>query len=309
LHNLHGYYLDFFKLIEFIGKQGVPVIWTLHDEWPITSLLAHSMNCSHCKTGKGKCINTYTYPKTYNKIFLNFTLKKKQKYFSSLEKLTIVCPSKWLAERIKESYLNKSNIVTIYNGIDLNLFKPLTNKEELRKKYNLPVNKKIILFSASNFREKGKGIDYIIKIIERLKKDDISFLIIGNNQIVQKDNIYNFGYIPSQEKMNELYALSDLYIFPSLAETMPLAPLEAMASGLPVVTFNIGPMKEIVTEKEGALVRVGDIEALISATKLILDDDEKRKKISDNARKKIVDNFSLEKMLENYENLYNYHRF
>ena len=304
LHNLHGYYLNFFRLINFLKSQKIPLIWTLHDEWTTTSLLAHSMDCVHCKTGKGKCINAYTYPKTYNKLFLNFMLKRKQKYFGGLEKLTIVCPSKWLTERVRESYLSKFNIVTIYNGVDVNLFKPSENKKGLREKYNLPIDKKIVLFSASGFKEKRKGIDYVIKTAERLENNNVLFLGVGGGQIPQRNNIHNFGYVSDRKTMSELCALSDLYIFPSFAEIMPLAPLEAMASGLPVIAFRIGPMKEIITENEGVLVNIGDSKALTQAVKLILANDKLREEMAYNARERVVNNFSLKKMLKNYENLY-----
>ena len=304
LHNLHGYYLNFFGLIIFLKSQKIPLIWTLHDEWPTTSLLAYSMDCVHCKTGKGKCINAYTYPKTYNKLFLNFMLKRKQKYFGGLEKLTIVCPSKWLTERVRESYLSKFNIVTIYNGVDVNLFKPSENKKGLREKYNLPIDKKIVLFSASGFKEKRKGIDYVIKTAERLENNNVLFLGVGGGQIPQRNNIHNFGYVSDRKTMSELYAFSDLYIFPSFAEIMPLAPLEAMASGLPVVAFKIGPMKEIITEKEGILVEIGNTKDLTLGTKSILEKDNLRKDMSNNARERVVNQFSLGKMLKNYESLY-----
>ena len=74
--------------------------------------------------------------------------------------------------------------------------------------------------------------------------------------------------------------------------------IEAMASGLPVVSFKIGPMKEIITENEGVLVNIGDSKALTQAVKLILANDKLREEMAYNARERVVNNFSLKKMLK-----------
>jgi hypothetical protein len=52
IHNLHGYYVDFFRLFVFLRNRGIPILWTLHDEWAITSLKGHSNDCQHCLTGQ-----------------------------------------------------------------------------------------------------------------------------------------------------------------------------------------------------------------------------------------------------------------
>ena len=306
-HNLHGYYLNFFQLAKFIQEKNIPVVWTLHDEWAITSLLAYSMDCSHCLTGKGKCTNLYSYPKTYNKFFLKFMLNKKQTIFESFKKLIIICPSYWLTERIKKSYLGKFKIYTIYNGVDIKLFKPIPDKEKLRKKYNLPLNKKIVSFSITNLKNKIKGGDYLIKIMKGfLNKINVIFLCVGDKKIKEK-NLINFGYISDKQKLNEFYNLSDVFLYSSLAEIFPLIPIEAMACGLPVVAFEIGPLKEIINDNyDGFLVKNINEKSLLDTVNILLENDDLRKQIGYNAAQKIVKNFSLEKMLNNYENIYNY---
>lgn len=79
LHNLHGYYLNFFDLFAFLKTAGIPIIWTFQDEWPLTWLPAHSMGCAHCKGDAGKCSTTYPYPKTYCTLFRGYMLKRKKK--------------------------------------------------------------------------------------------------------------------------------------------------------------------------------------------------------------------------------------
>ncbi len=305
LHNLHGYYLNFFTLISFLETIDVPVVWTLHDEWLITPLSAYSYDCPHCKTGRGKCTNNHTYPKTYNKTFLKLMFLKKQKSFATLKKLTLICPSKYLAERIKNSYLNKFNIITIHNGVEIEIFKPTENKKELREKYNLPIDKKIVFFSAAEFKEKRKGVNHIIKASHSLKNENILFLGAGKGNIPKAENIHNFGYVSDKKTMADLYALSDIYIFPSLAEIMPLSVLEAMSSGVPVVGFEIDAMRELVSKKEGILTQINNSDSLIKSIQKILDNDNLRKEMSFNARERVVNSLSLDKMIKEYESIYN----
>ena len=64
LHNLHGYYLNL-DFIKFLGKIDIPVVWTLHDGWPITGRCAYWFDCEKWKTGCGNCPDLSSYPKSF----------------------------------------------------------------------------------------------------------------------------------------------------------------------------------------------------------------------------------------------------
>lgn len=286
-HNLHGYYLNFYNLIDFLKQANIPIIWTLHDEWALNPILAHSV--------KG-----YSYPKTYNKIFLNFFFSKKRKLFANILNLTIVCPTRWQVEKIRDSYLKDHNIRLIHNGINTNLFKPVLNKENLREKYRLPIDKKIILFSATNFKDENKGTKYIIDVAINLK--EYFFLGVGKGNLPAIENIKVMSYIKDREVLAELYALSDMFCITSLAETQPLVVLEAMASGLPVVGFYILGLREIINKEVGSLVPVADLKKLAEA--IVANTGRNQITKARNARELAICEFSLECSLSNYKSLY-----
>ncbi|MFA7245505.1 MAG: glycosyltransferase [Candidatus Magasanikbacteria bacterium] len=247
LHNLHGYYLNYKLLLNFLNKLNIPIIWTLHDEWALTWLPAHSMGCQHCISAEGKCINRYLYPKTYNKIFANWSLKRKINLISSISNLTFVSPAKWLAKKVNLVY-PKLTVKIIVNSVSFSIIN--IDKKLLREKYNLGQNKKIVLFSSGNLNDPNKGLKYIIKIASNLiKEKDIVFVLVGQGKKKKLSNIVYLGYL-NEKQMEEVYALSDMYCFFSEAETMPLSLLEAKSAGLYIFSMDISASKEVLEDYE-----------------------------------------------------------
>ncbi|HBU06918.1 MAG TPA: hypothetical protein DEB09_02450 [Candidatus Magasanikbacteria bacterium] len=304
LHNLHGYYLNFSFFIKFLAKEKIRVIWTLHDEWAITWLSAHSMGCEHCQTLEGKCKNKYSYPKNYWPILAKYNLKRKKKIFSLDWSPIIISPAQWLTNNIRKSFLNKFEIRTITNGVDTNLFQPTSNRTALRVKYNLPIDKKIILFNIGDFKDKNKGMNYIIDLIKILDKNDYLFLGLGKGVFYAKENVRLVGYIKDKHILSDYLALSDVLCFTSLVETMPLTVLEALSCGLPVLGFDILALRDLINEKVGRLVPV-DSGQLAKNMVDLLNNEEILKDKGIDAREYILANYTKERFLSSYFKLYN----
>ena len=154
LHNIHGYYLNYKVLFEYLSTIDTPIIWTLHDCWTMTGHCAHfdAAGCDKWKTGCHKCQLKGEYPKSIllDRSSRNYNLKKR--LFTALKNATIVPVSQWLGNIVKESYLSKHNIKVINNGIDINIFKP-TDSKELRNSLNIG-DKKVLLGVATAWSEK-----------------------------------------------------------------------------------------------------------------------------------------------------------
>lgn len=302
LHNLHGYYLNFFKLLEYLNKQNIKIIWTLHDEWLFTWLPAHSMGCQHCKTLKGKCVNKYKYPRNYLPLFSRLMLKKKREILE-YKNINFICPAQWLYEEaINEFGLQKVSLIS--NGVDVNVFQPHQNKIALRKKYNLPLDKKLVLFVVNNFRDKNKGGKYFIELAEILKNESIVFGVAGQSNISNQRNIIKFGYISNQASLAEIYSLSDVYCFLSSVEvTVPLTVLGAMSCGLPMFGFNNMVLNNLVYDN-GQLVDYGDIDALALAITTCLKNEQLLLDYGQNSRKTVLEKFDQEKNFVLYKNFY-----
>lgn len=303
LHNLHGYYLDI-SFFNFLSKLKIPIIWTLHDNWPITGRCTYPFNCSRWKKGCGKCPNLSWYPKTFfDNSKLMWMLKKEQ--ITKIKNLTLVCPSKWLAKRVTESYLKKYKITVIPNGIDTNFFRPYSERNIKKIRDNLTLNnKKIILFIGADIKDKRRGLKYFIKSISYLKREEWIILLVGEKVNIKSNiDILQLGYIP-RELLPFIYNIADIFCITSLEDNFPTTVLESMSCGTPIVGFKVGGIPEQVSSNCGILVEPEDSKSLSESFYKIMEDNIKYKKYCKNSRKRVLSYFSLEKFKSRYLNLY-----
>jgi len=308
LHNLHGYYLNL-DFIKFLGRLDIPVVWTLHDGWPMTGRCAYWFDCEKWKTRCEKCSDINRYPKTFIDSS-SFMWKKKKEYFNSGWNPIIVCPSQWLADKVKESYLSKHQVKVIPNAIDIEIFKP-KDKDFIRKRYGISTKKKIVLFIAADIQDERKGVKYFLKSLKHIKSENLIIITLGKklnfkSSIEINDiEIKQLGYTKDRNKISDIYNISDIFCISSLDDNFPTTVLEAMACGIPVIGFKVGGIPEQVTEDCGIMVKPKDIEALGRALEKLLNDDELRRKFGVNCRKRVLQNYAIEKFTKKKKKIYN----
>jgi glycosyltransferase involved in cell wall biosynthesis len=302
-HNLHGY---FFKLdtLRKISKEK-PVVWTLHDMWAVSAHCAYPPEDS-LKNGFYQCseLRHYAQIEWHNEKYLMF--KKRRVYQQT--KIHLVTPSEWLKKLVSQSVLKDKPINIINNGIDTEIFKP-QDKSKLRQKLGIPENKKVILFlAAGGTDDPRKGWQFAEAVVKKFSQNNNTlFLSVGGS----KEDRSGFGlwFIPGtrdRTKIAEIFSLSDIFLFPSLADNFPLTVLESMASGTPVVAFDTGGVKEqIIHKKTGYLTKYKNAEDLSSGLEWFLSlSSQEQETISLNCRQRTENNFTIEKMTDNYLNLY-----
>lgn len=307
LHNLHGYYLNL-SFINFLKKMSIPVIWTFHDGWSMTGHCAYWSDCTKWKAGCGNCPDLSSYPKSFIDS-TSFMWKKKKNYFSSGLNLAIVCPSQWLADRVKESFLREYQVKVIPNAVDIEIFKP-KNKSIFRKKYGIPIEKKVILCLAADLKDERKGLKYFFKSLKYITAKNWMVVTVGKvinyDKIKEIDiEIKQMGYIDDKNEISNVYNIADIFCISSVDDNFPTTVLEAMACGIPVVGFNIGGIPEQVIEGCGFMVKSKDTEALGKALEKLLNNEELRRKFSENCRKRVLQNYTISKFSDNYMRLYN----
>lgn len=265
LHNIHGYYVNYEMLFQFLSEYKKPVVWTLHDCWAFTGHCSHFdyVGCEKWQNGCEKCIQLKEYPSVWLKDNSALNYAKKKELFTSLSDLTIVTVSHWLKSVVDKSFLSKFPIHTIYNGIDLEKIYPI--ESDIREKYHLE-KKKIVLGVASNWGEK-KGIDTFCKLAQKVS-EDIQIVLIRVPDKIKKslpDNILCIDNVLSGDDLTKWYSVADVYVNASVEETMGLTTVEALACGTPVVVMNATASPELVTEECGIVVEKDDINALCKA--------------------------------------------
>ncbi len=298
LHNLHGYYIHVGILFDYLKKTNKKVIWTLHDCWGFTGHCAHFDGIS-CDKWKEKCYDcpiTGEYPFSWNKHNVSKNYERKKEVFTSIQdNLTIVTPSNWLKEKVKESYLKDCNVVTIHNGIDLNSF--FYNKDsDFKKKYNL--EDKFVVLAVASIWDNSKGLDHLIKLASELPKN-MKLVVVGSNK-KEIPNAINIPRTSSISELRDIYSSSDVFINLTRNDTFPTVNIEAMACGLPVITYKTGGSPEILTSKTGIVIEKNDLDSM-KASLMVLSNYNtfKKEDCIKNASK-----YSLENMYKEYLELY-----
>ncbi|MFD2671978.1 glycosyltransferase [Marinicrinis sediminis] len=305
LHNLHGGYFHPYSLAKVSSAK--PIVWTLHDMHAFTGHCAYSFDCDRWKTGCGHCPDLDTYARIRHDSTSQLW-KDKQEIYAQTE-MTIITPSLWLKKKAEQSVLKDHPIELIYNGIDIDTFKPL-NREAMRGKWGIPKNKVTIgcVANGGSFADPRKGGYYIKQVLEILNQRSQNFLFVNigsNNEAGEDQNFINTGYIDHEEDLAEIYSTLDIFLFPSKADNCPLVVMEALSCGVPVVTFNTGGIPELVAHgKTGFIGNAGDIEALVCHLMQLITDSELRKMFSIQAREVACQRFDHSKTLRLYEDLY-----
>jgi glycosyltransferase involved in cell wall biosynthesis len=288
--NFHWIGCETISLSE-INKINKPIVWTLHDMWPISGIYHYSIDKKYFNN---ECKNFFK--KKYFNFLDRFTKKRKKILFKN-KKIHIISPSKWLLEEAKKTGLPFGKTEVIPYPIDINFFKKSENIEILKKKYNIPENKKILLFSSNILNEPRKGSKIILNIIKNnflLNNNYIIIMLGDNNNFI--DPILNaeikfFGNVTNYSQVKDLYSISDVLLFPSLIDNLPNTILEAMSCGLPCVAFDCFGMKEIIKHKRnGYLAKPYSVEDFKNGINYIL---LNRVKLANYARISMRNNFSL----------------
>ena len=261
LHNLHNSYINLSMLFSFLKKRKVKVIWTLHDCWAFTGHCPHftMVKCDKWRTGCGECPQPDTYPRM-KRDRSGESWKLKKKWFSGVKDMTIVTPSKWLADLARESFLSEYPVRVINNGIDLDIFR--YRPSNILEKYNLR-SKYVVLCVSSTWGER-KGLDVFVSLASRLG-DDYTIVLIGTDDRIDEqlpDNIVSVHATTNREELAQYYSAADLFVNPTREENYPTVNMEAIACGTPVLTFRTGGSPEIPDSRSGYVVETDDIDEM-----------------------------------------------
>lgn len=261
LNNLHGYFLNIELLFNYIKKKNIPVIWTLFDCWSFTGHCTY-FDFSGCDKWKDicySCVNKSNYPGSFFVDRSRINYKIKRELFSGISDLTLVVHSQWLKSLLAHSFLKDYPREIIYNGVDINIFKPSSKKDI----YN---NKKIILGVANQWI-KRKGFDDFLELAKVIP-DEFVILIVGDISNSYRRIPKNVVLLGSTKDINELcyfYSIADVFVNPTYEDNFPTTNIEALACGTPVISYDTGGSSESFDYQSGIKVEKGNIDHLYLA--------------------------------------------
>ena len=265
LHNIHGNYLHYPTLFEYIKVRKIPLVWTLHDCWAMTGHCVHftAVNCNKWKSACYQCPRLSSYPKSWfwDRSALNYECKKSS--FTSVPDMHVVTVSDWLKTVVQESFLSDFPIRTIHNGIDVSSFYPRETEDIIKNKYNL--NGKFVILGVATGWSRENGLYEFIELSKRLP-DSFAIVLVGVDDSVKSilpKGIIGINRTDSVDELAMLYSAADIFINGSFEETFGLVTAEALACGTPVIVYDSTACAEIVNSKVGYIVPVGDLDQII----------------------------------------------
>jgi len=294
--------------IEDLKNIKAPIVWSLHDNWAFTGGCHIMWECEKYKNECGLCprLGSTKDNDLSRKIF-----KRKYIIFSKIENITIVGLSKWLTECSKNSTLlkNKKHI-NLPNPINTDIYKSF-EKKKARELWNLPKNKKLVLFGAMDATSDiNKGFAELIKALSILNLKNIELVVFGSNEPERSQNLgfktHYMGHLHDDVSLVTLYSAVDVMIVPSLQESFGQTASESMACKTPVVAFGATGLLDIVNHKKnGYLAKPFDVEDLANGIEWVLNlDDNLYDKLCKNAREKVVREFDSKIVAKKYIELY-----
>lgn len=299
LHNLHGYYVNYPMLFNYLKKNNIPTVITMHDFWLMTGHCAYiNKLCVRWKTGCGHCPRVNQYPATK----MDCSAKNwqvKAELFANMPNVTLVPVSHWLRRYADASLLKNVKQQVIYNAIDTEVFKPYDKSE-------VPVTgvdwSKFSIMSIATRWTVANGFSDVIQL-STILPEDCQIVMVGLDDDQMRTlpaNIVGFKKTESFTQLQELYSKSDVIFNPNTEVTFGLVTVEAMACGTPAIVLRNTAGEELVDEQTGFVIdRVEQVLELIPVLK-----SKDKTKVSA-CRQRVVELFNADKQYRKYFELYN----
>lgn len=262
LHIIHGYYINYPLLFDALRLWGGPVVWTMHDCWPLTGHCPSfiSPECRRWRTdseGCHDCPAKRLYPASLfaDRSARNYRLKRDT--FTSLgDHLTLVPVSHYIADCMADSYLSTAKCVKIYNGVDTDRFAPVPD-----------VKREPMALAIASRWDSRKGLADIRALASRLP-DGMRLCVTGltdSQAATMPEGTMIVPRVDSTADLAALYSRAAVLVNPTYGESLSMVNLEAQACGTPVATYDAGGTAETVTPLTGIMVPRGDVDALARA--------------------------------------------
>lgn len=306
-----------FVTLPLLGSLRRPIVWTMHDSWAFTG------GChvpGYCKRFRETCGACPALNSKWEWDLSRWNWYRKRSAYRHFPQV-VVTPSEWLAEEVRRSSLLSSQPVhVIPNPLDIRRFSSV-DKEMSRRLLGLPLQKKLLLFSAMGaVTDQNKGFDLLKAALDTLPewvRNETVLVIAGASESPGLDTVAShcLGTLHDEVAMRLLYSAVDMLVVPSRSESFSLVAQEAMSCGNPVVAFAVGGLKELIMPgNNGLLAEPENAEALGQSLLTLLSDDELRERLGRQARMTCVERFDYIKCAGRYDDVFHeamaaYHGF
>ena len=299
-------------VIRKILQSGKPVVWTMHDIWPATAICHLTLGCNQFKTG---CHHCKYLPGGGGTNDLAARVWRRKRHLLDRQSISFVACSRWLEQEARQSALLAGQKLTnIPNPIDTRVFCP-GSREEARRRLELPLDKRLVLFVSQRATNQNKGVNYLIEACRQLHdqypemRSQAGVVILGGHADEVVDELpfssYPLGYVSDEHRIADVYRAADVFVLPSLSENLPNTIMEAMACGVPCIGFKVGGIPEEIDHmKNGYVAAYRDAADLARGLRWVLSEAD-HDALSAAAVAKVRRSYSQQSVALRYTELYN----
>lgn len=301
--HLHWINSGFLRLEE-LKRLKCPVVWRLADMWPMVGAEHYVGECLRYEVG----YSAANRPTLGGWLDLNkHTWNRKRRVYANIANLTVVTPSKWLADCARRSVLFRGRrIEVIPTGQNLDVYRPIS-KEIARAILNIPLTEKLIMTASMQLDDNRKGVDLLKTGLGMLKDRGYAIMLLGGSSGVPDlpMPVYTLGKLHDDLALSLAYSAADVFVAPSREENLPNTVIEAMACGTPAIAFNIGGMPDLIKPMcTGYLAKAYDAEELAHGIETILENDGLRTEMAWAGRVLVESEHSEQLQARRYLTLY-----
>jgi glycosyltransferase involved in cell wall biosynthesis len=307
---IHLHWVARMMRLETLARFNKPIVWTLHDSWAFTGGCYLPGDCTRYKESCGKCpvLRSSVEDDLSHRVW-----QRKQKAWKDLN-LTIIAPSHWMAECARKSSLFRDKrIEVIPNEIDVDIYKPV-DKRTARDSLALPHDRRLILFGASQFtKDRNKGFHLLVQALDELAgsilRETVELVTFGSPESASSPRLSirarYLGWVSDDVSLARIYSAADVFVLPSIQESLGYTVMEAMACGTPCVAFNQGGVPDLIDHQHnGYLATPFNPADLAQGIIWVLENEERGKKLSLHSRQKVEREFAVGKVAERHITLY-----
>lgn len=303
------------------GIQVIPVVLTTKfDLWNLRKLIKnHNIEIIHCHGYKSSILSFLAEGMNGKRIIItchlwtNETLRLRLYAFLEsfvMKRVSIlVAVSETIKSAISRMGIKRDCISVIHNGIDMEKWQKLHNFNKLMYKKKIGLKEGSIIVSLFGRLNLQKGHKFLFEAISGLNGNNIEVICLGDGPLRQDLEVlsrklsinHNVHFLGFRNDVEELLEITDIFVLPSLDEGLPMALLEAMAMGKPVVATPVGAIPTVIkNKKNGILAQAGSVSSLKEALQTVIKDPNLRQCLGNNARETVVNKYSSKKMTEKY---------
>ncbi|HUV39483.1 MAG TPA: glycosyltransferase family 4 protein, partial [Planctomycetota bacterium] len=287
-----------FSAAAILVSHDYPTVWSLHDVWsqciwsaarpPSCEGMLHG--CPFCRAMPGLSMASR---------FLKESVWRRAE-------VDLIVPSVWLGDRVAKSALSDKPMHVVPNGVPFERFAG-ADGTGVRHRLGIPPDVRVVLF-AGQMQTNWKGYQDLLRIAARILETDenIWFVFVGPTGEPPRGHprILFTGAV-TYDEIPRYYAAADVFAYPTHADVFGLVVVEAMAAGLPVVTYRTGGVAELVLKgTTGFVIEEGDETGFETALRNLLDDPDRRRIMGRAARVRVKRHFTLDEQVARTEGLY-----